>query len=81
MMNDSNMESKGSDKSPFAPAEMYLSDMIGSNKNPHTHGDDENEGDFQSGAMIRMPAPVIAAPQSPGNNQPPPPPDSSMNGV
>ena len=46
MMNDSNMASKGSDKSPFAPAEMYLSDMIGSNKTPHTHGDDENEGDF-----------------------------------
>lgn len=46
MMNDSNMATKGSDKSPFAPAEMYLSDMIGLNKNPHTHGDDENEGDF-----------------------------------
>ena len=37
---------KRNDGSPFAPADMYLSDMIGSNKNLNTHGDDLNEDDF-----------------------------------
>lgn len=51
MISDTNTSYKNNNQNnPFAPAEMYLSDMIGSNKNPnpntHGHGDDENEEVF-----------------------------------
>lgn len=51
MISDTNTSYKNNNQNnPFAPAEMYLSDMIGSNINPnankHGHGDDENEEDF-----------------------------------
>jgi hypothetical protein len=36
---------KKKSQNPFAPAEMYLSDMIGSSQKGHGN-DDENEGDY-----------------------------------